>query len=78
MFIPGLINLMVEIYRYCRGTGRPSWRNWAMLCAVFTPLYPFIVITSSITTAVNTLRGKVTERHIEITIEFKLIEIIGE
>ena len=80
MFIPGLINLMVWIYRSCRGTSsfRLSWREWAVRCVVRTPLYPLGVITWSIHTAVETLRGVVTERNIEFTKELKLIEIIGE
>ena len=80
MFIPGLINLMVEIYRSCscRGGVKGSWRQWVVWCAVMTPLYPLYVITNSIDTAVGTLRGKVTERIIENTKLAKLIEIIGE
>ena len=78
MFIPGLINLMVEIYRFCRGTLRLSRRGWVLECAVTTPLFPLLVIENSIHTAVWTLRGEVTERRIELTKEVKLIEIIGE
>ena len=48
-----------------------------MQCAL-TPLYPLIVITWSIETAVKTLGGWLTEEFIEDTKEFKLIEIIGE
>ena len=78
MFIPGIIRLMVLIYRYCRGRVTPSWRVWAVECAVIPPLYPLCVISDSIHTAVWTLRGRVTERNIEKTKEAKLIEIIGE
>jgi len=78
MFIPGLIRLMVEIYRSYRERERPSWRQWAVLCAVYTPFYPLFVMTHSIFTAVYTLRGEVTEEYIENTKELKLIEIIGE
>ena len=78
MFIPGLINFTVLIYHYSRGRERLSWRQWVVWCAVMTPLYPLYVITNSIDTAVNTLRGKVTEEYIEFTKEIKLIEIIGE
>ena len=78
MFIPGLIYLMVEIYRDCRGEERNGWRLWAAICAVWTPLYPLYVISDSIDTAVKTLRGTVTEGNIEITKEVKLVEIIGE
>ena len=78
MFVPGLINLMVDIYRYCRGRVRPSWREWALECAVVTPLYPLLVIMNSISTAFKTLRGDVTEKNIENTKLAKLIEIIGE
>ena len=49
-----------------------------MGCAVKTPLYPLRVIMDSISTAVWTLRGSVTEEHKEGTKESKLIEIIGE
>ena len=77
MFIPGLIYLMGWIYLYCRGRWRPSWRELAVVCAVFTPLYPLWVITQSIDTAVGTLRGEVHERYIEGT-KLKLVEIIGE
>ena len=75
MFIPGLINLVVELYRYCRDRERYSWRWWL---AVITPLYPLYVIMNSIHTAVKTLRGEVTEENIKGTKLFKLIEIIGE
>ena len=78
MFIPGIIRLMVSIYRHCRGRERPSWRWWAVTCAVTTPLYPLCVISGSIYTAVKTLRGEVDEGDIEFTKEVKLIEIIGE
>ena len=78
MFIPGLIRLMVHIYRYCRGRVRPSWREWAVGCAVYTPLYPVLVITDSIYTAVRTLRGEVDEEDIEFTKNAKLVAIIGE
>ena len=78
MFVPSLINLMVRIYRDCRGRERLSWREWAVRCVVRTPLYPLGVITWSIHTAVETLRGVVTERNIEFTKELKLFEIIGE
>ena len=79
MFIPGLIRLMVTINRSCRGrVERRGWRQWAVWCAVVTPLYPLYVILRSIYTAVSTLRGEVTERNIEFTKEVKLIEIIGE
>ena len=79
MFIPGIINLMVLIYRDCSGKyERLSRREWAVGCAVYTPLYPLVVITDSIVTAVDTLRGKVTKENIEKTKLSKLIEIIGE
>ena len=78
MFIPGLINLMMWIYRFCSGRRRYSWRWWAVTCAVTTPLYPLCVISGSIYTAVKTLRGEVDEKTIKLTKELKLIEIIGE
>ena len=78
MFIPGLIHLMVVTYRYCRGTLRLSRRWWAVMCAVYTPLYPITVIMYSVYTAVGTLRGEVTEWYIGHTKLAKLIEIIGE
>ena len=78
MFIPGLIRLMVVIYRDCSGKyERQSWRWWAVWCAV-TPLYPLYVISDSILTAVDTLRGVLTEGNIKDTKEIKLSEIIGE
>ena len=49
-----------------------------MTCTVNTPLYPLIVITQSIDTAVRTLQGTVDEGEIEETKKFKLIEVIGE
>ena len=80
MFIPGLINLIVQIYRYCRGRERTIRRWWAAYCAVTTPLYPLYVIKDSIHTAVRTLRGGVTDIKVikKFTKEIKLIEIIGE
>ena len=78
MFVPSLLNLMVRIYRDCRGRERLSWREWAVMCAVITPLYPLRVISDSRGTAVVTLRGSVIERQIEETKLAKLIEIIGE
>ena len=78
MFIPGLISLMVRIYRSYKDRERYSWREWAVECAVITPLYPLYVIMWSIHTAVRTLLGTVTEGNIEDTKQFKLIEIIGE
>ena len=78
MFIPGLINLMVLMYRYCRGRLKNGWRMLAVECAVITPLYPLCVIMYSIWAAVRTLRGEVDEDDIKHTKEGKLIEIIGE
>ena len=78
MFIPGLIRLMVDIYRYCRGRMRLSWRQWAVRCAVNILLYPLGVMTNSINTAVETVLGTVDEGARENTKELKLFEIIGE
>ena len=52
-----------------------------MVCAVFTPLYPVVVIINSISTAVWTLRGEVTEENIEEAINKEVAElevILGE
>ena len=76
MFIPGLIFLMGWIC--CIDRKKKSWTEWAVVCAVITPLYPLCVISGSIYTAVKTLQGEVDEGDIEFTKEVKLIEIIGE
>ena len=78
MFIPGLINLMVLMYRYCRGRLKNGWRMLAVECAVITPLYPLCVIMYSIDLAVFSLREKVSKSYMENTKELKLVEIIGE
>ena len=78
MFIPGLIRLMMTIYRDYRGRLSLTWRAWAVWCAVYTPFYPLYVIKDSIWTAVWTLRGVVSKREKADTKEAKLIEIIGE
>ena len=78
MFIPGIINLVVEIDRCWRDREGYSRRVWAVMCAVIIPLFPLRVIMNSILTAVLTLRGEVSEWTIEGTKEYKLIEIIGE
>ena len=78
MFIPGIINLMLDICRACSGRERLSRRELVAECTMVPPLYPLWVITESINTAVGTLRGTVDEADIEVTKEIKLIEIIGE
>ena len=78
MFVPSLINLMVRIYRDCRGRERLSWREWAVMCAVITPLYPLYVITDSINTAVRTLQGTVNNWKLIHTNELQLMVILGE
>ena len=71
MYIPGNLVFLYLLFCDCE---RDRWREGAVWCA----LHPLWVIINSLDTGFKTLRGEVTERNIENTKLFKLVEIIGE